>query len=92
MIRVIRVRLPLPAAMTLFNSLENVPLRPLDGKIDLFFFTADQWEGEPHNRESEKCDEVAWFPADHLPDNTVEYLRHAIACAAKGEMLSEWGW
>ncbi|OHA04060.1 MAG: NUDIX hydrolase [Candidatus Sungbacteria bacterium RIFCSPLOWO2_02_FULL_54_10] len=57
-----------------------------------FFFTADQWEGEPHNRESEKCDEVAWFPADHLPDNTVEYLRHAIACAAKGEMLSEWGW
>lgn len=57
-----------------------------------FFFTADQWEGEPKNMEPEKCDEVGWFPADNLPGNTVDYLRHAIEHAGKGEILSEWEW
>lgn len=57
-----------------------------------FFFVAGRWDGEPENKESDKCDEVAWFPLDHLPENTVEYLKSAIRAWIGGEILSEWGW
>ncbi|MEK7099438.1 MAG: NUDIX domain-containing protein [Patescibacteria group bacterium] len=57
-----------------------------------FFFTAERYAGEPRNREPEKCDEVGWFPADNLPENTVAYLRHAIEHARKGGMFCDWGW
>ena len=57
-----------------------------------FFFACNHWQGEPENRELDKCDEVAWYPLDDLPANTVEYLRHAIMQWRLGTIFSEWGW
>lgn len=38
-----------------------------------FFFRARRWRGEPRNAEPHKCSQIAWFPKDSLPENTVPY-------------------
>lgn len=57
-----------------------------------FFFKPASWKGEPRNCEPHKCDEVAWFPLDRLPENTVGYLTDAISAARRGVSLLEMGW
>ncbi len=44
-----------------------------------FFFEARSWQGELRNAEPEKCAELAWFPVDGLPENTITNVRTAIA-------------
>ena len=57
-----------------------------------FFFTADVWRGEPHNREPEKSSELDWFPMNALPYNLIPYVRHAIEQVVQGNSYSEFGW
>jgi len=57
-----------------------------------FFLTPDRWHGEPVNREPHKCSELAWYPVDSLPENTIPYVRHAIAQIQEGNTYSEFGW
>ncbi|MEU6592806.1 NUDIX domain-containing protein [Streptomyces sp. NPDC046881] len=40
-----------------------------------FFFEALAWEGEPVNREPDKCLALTWFPVHELPDDIIEYPR-----------------
>lgn len=54
-----------------------------------FFFAAEQWDGEPKNMEPEKCDDIQWFPLDHLPENIVPEVRQAIENFRKGIFYSE---
>jgi len=60
-------------------------------RIDVFFVT-DRWEGEPENREPEKCDDMRWFPLDGLPKNTIPYIRQALENIRDGVSYSEHGW
>lgn len=57
-----------------------------------FFFTADIGDQEPVNNESEKCDDLGWFPISRPPPNTVPYIRLAIECYQKKIFYSEFGW
>ena len=57
-----------------------------------FFFTAERFGGTIENREPEKCDEIAWFPLDALPENTIDYIRVALRSCANGVLYSEYGW
>ncbi|MEK8127770.1 NUDIX domain-containing protein [Paenibacillus filicis] len=50
-----------------------------------FFLTVRSWEGEPSNREPDKCSEMDWFPVDSLPSDTIEYVRRAIDKIRRGE-------
>lgn len=43
-----------------------------------FFFKAKKWEGEPHIKEKDKCEEIIWAKKDNLPDNIIENERRAI--------------
>ena len=62
-----------------------------DERVELFF-TAKKWEGEITNMEPEKCDDLSWFPLDHLPENTIPYIRTVIEAYTKGETYVEVGW
>lgn len=57
-----------------------------------FFFTADDFEGEPLAVEKEKSDHGAWFPLDAIPDNTVPNIKVAIESYKNNVPFSEFGW
>lgn len=57
-----------------------------------FYFTTEQYEGEPHNAEPAKCDEFKWVPAHALPSNIVPGVKEALAAAQSGLHFSEFGW
>lgn len=57
-----------------------------------FYFVARVYEGEPENKEPEKCDEIGYFPLGNLPHTMVEPFRHALECYHKGITYSEYGW
>ena len=54
------------------------------------FYTATEWGGEVKNMEPEKCDDLAWFPIDELPDNIIPYVREAIQNSFAGKHFSEY--
>ena len=62
-----------------------------DERVD-FFVVVERWVGEPRNCEPAKCDELSWHALAALPDNTIPYVRHAIACWRAGRLYSEFGW
>ncbi|HPO05739.1 MAG TPA: NUDIX domain-containing protein [Candidatus Gracilibacteria bacterium] len=57
-----------------------------------FFILADQYEGKIQNLELEKCDDLAWFDLDKLPENTIEIVRRAINNYRTGEFFDSWNW
>ena len=54
-----------------------------------FYFTAKKWEGEPTNREPNKCDDMRWFPLSELPENLVPNVLQALKAYKAGEHYSE---
>ena len=58
-----------------------------------FYVAAARWRGTPVNLEPHKCAQLAWFPADALPAETLEYVRAALRVArAGGTPYTTWGW
>lgn len=57
-----------------------------------FFFTAQQWDGTPENREPEKCAELRWFGRDELPERLIDYCRVALRHIEAGQAFSVYGW
>lgn len=55
------------------------------------FVAATAWRGEIVNREPEKCDDLAWFPLDALPENTIPYIRRAIENFQAGRWFDSFG-
>lgn len=62
-----------------------------DERID-FFLEAASWSGEITNREPGKCDRLAWFDLDELPDNVVPYVRRALTNYRQGIWFDSFGW
>ncbi len=62
-----------------------------DERID-FFVTVSAWEGEISNNEPDKCDHLAWFSLDELPENTIPYVRQAIRNYQNSVQFSSFGW
>lgn len=60
-------------------------------QIDVFF-KAHAYDGTIENKEPHKCDELQFYPMDHLPENTAPFIRHAIQCMRNGQSFSEFGW
>jgi 8-oxo-dGTP diphosphatase len=56
------------------------------------FFAADRWSGEVANAEPEKCAKLEWFASSDLPDQTVDYVRAAVAAWRGEQSLVIYGW
>lgn len=65
--------------------------RSNDERMD-FFVAATTWSGEIRNAEPHKCDEIAWFPLDALPANTIPYIRRAIDNFRRRRWFDSFGW
>lgn len=64
--------------------------RTNEGRVALFY-SATHWEGEPTNREPDKCAELRWFPLTDLPP-MIDYAADALSHIAKSTVYSERGW
>jgi len=77
-----------------YKDLEVVHV--LDRKADEermdFFLTTKKWIGNIMIGESNKCDDLSWFPLDNLPNNMVPYVKFAIEKYQDGLFYSEFGW
>jgi len=62
-----------------------------DERVD-FFIEVRDWQGEPANTEPDKCDDLRWAGLDHLPQNTIPYVRKAIQNHRLGMKFDEFGW
>ena len=62
-----------------------------DERID-FFLVAIKWTNEISNKEPHKCDELAWYPLDDLPETTIPYVRTAITNYQQGRWFDSFGW
>jgi 8-oxo-dGTP pyrophosphatase MutT (NUDIX family) len=56
------------------------------------FFVATHWTGALVNAEPGKCEGIAWFSLADLPENTVNYVRTAIADCKRQCVFSTHGW
>jgi 8-oxo-dGTP pyrophosphatase MutT (NUDIX family) len=54
------------------------------------FFEVDVAGLDPVNREPHKHSALDFFPVAALPDRTVDYVRHVVDAARRGEEYSEW--
>lgn len=77
-----------PAAVEFAHVMHNSS----SGGRAAFFFTVRDWEGEPENREPEKCGELAWYPLDALPAHMIAYCRTALEHIGAGQPFSIYGW
>ncbi|MCC8397800.1 MAG: hypothetical protein LN569_00500 [Rickettsia endosymbiont of Labidopullus appendiculatus] len=57
-----------------------------------FFFEINYWVGEVINKEPNKCDNLAWYNTDDLPNNLVPYVKQAIKYWREGIAYSDFGW
>ena len=65
--------------------------RAEDERID-FFLATEAWTGGATNAEPAKCDELAWFPLDALPENVIPYVARALANYRRGIWFDSFGW
>jgi 8-oxo-dGTP pyrophosphatase MutT (NUDIX family) len=62
-----------------------------DERID-FFLTARSWSGRIINMEPDRCDRLAWFDLDDLPENVIPYVRRALDNYRHGRWFDSFGW
>ncbi len=63
-----------------------------NGEYVNFFLETSEWEGNPEIMEPNKCDDISWFSADSLPENTMSSVKHVIEFVNKNIFYSELGW
>jgi 8-oxo-dGTP pyrophosphatase MutT (NUDIX family) len=62
-----------------------------DERVD-FFVVATQWSGRVTNREPHRCDQLAWFDVQTLPENMIPYVRRALDNYLGGVWFDSFGW
>jgi ADP-ribose pyrophosphatase YjhB (NUDIX family) len=62
-----------------------------DERID-FFLVTTSWSGQITNMEPNKCDRLAWFDLDQLPENVIPYVRRALENYRHSRWFDSFGW
>ncbi|MGW7449597.1 hypothetical protein ACWGJO_40475, partial [Kitasatospora sp. NPDC054795] len=74
-----------------FNTLHHLDADDGRSRLQLFFRPA-RHTGQVRNAEPHKCEELRWWPLDHLPTDIVPYTAHALGEIGRGKPLSVVGW
>lgn len=56
------------------------------------YFRAEKYSGVPQNLEPDRCDEVAFYPLNQLPNPISPFIRAALDNVEQGKFFSEFGW
>lgn len=56
------------------------------------YLKADTWGGKIKNMEPDKCDDLAWFSVDKLPNDIVPETKFALKNIKNEIFYSEFGW
>lgn len=56
-----------------------------------FYFSIEQWVGEPYLAEPEKSDDLKWYTVSELPEHTLENVRRTLS-VYDTQLLSELNW
>jgi ADP-ribose pyrophosphatase YjhB (NUDIX family) len=76
-----------------FEFVEVLHRKSTDNRVYIdFFFKVKKWEGEPSIQEPDKCDHMAWFPMDAIPDNIVPHQKYVLSDRAENRVYREVGW
>jgi 8-oxo-dGTP pyrophosphatase MutT (NUDIX family) len=81
-----------PADLTLVHTMHRKAETAGEDERLGFFFRPSKWIGRPDNREPQKCDDLAWFPIDRPPADTIPYIRTAIGHIRASRAYSSHGW
>lgn len=74
------------------HRLHHMPVKELSFEQMDVFFKVQSFSGTIRNMEPEKCDELAFYPLNNLPDKVVPFIRQAITCVQTQQFYSEFGW
>lgn len=86
------VDLDIPAPDVQVIHVQHSPAENEPGEEYLCVYMRGRCDGQPKNMEPDKCDDLAWFPIDALPENTIPSVKFALENIRKGEFYSNWGW
>lgn len=56
---------------------------PIEQRVE-WYFTCDEWHGEPSVQEPQKCAGLEWFALDALPELVPPHERRALAAIRRG--------
>lgn len=76
---------------TSFSSDKNMFDPSAPDRVDLFFST-EKWQGEPTNREPDKCDGMQWFKLSNLPANMFPIIAKFLATYPKVPLFEDAGY
>jgi len=83
-------------ANLVIDKKDLIPATVIHRKSDVeyidFFFVVNKWSGQPIIKESNKCDDLSWFPLNNLPDNLLPFIREAIENYEDKIPFFESGW
>lgn len=57
-----------------------------------YFLTCQNYTGKIQIMEPDKCDELAFYDLNHLPNNVIPYVRQAIKYYENNQAFSIYGW
>ena len=70
-----------------------MPQAPYKGRrediINFFCFT-DKYQGEIKNNEPDKCEDIAWYDIDNLPENLMKHIFDVIKAYKNGQKYVVW--
>lgn len=78
-----------PEDLNLIVTMHRKPAGEGDAEYVDFFFTTENWTGEPRLLEPDKCDEAGWFSLDALPENLLEYVQDVFRAMQEGKKFIE---
>ena len=79
-----------PESLKLVHVVHSLFKNEVDQERIGLFFETREWSGDVVNMEPNKCDDLAWYPIDQLPNTTIPMIRSVIGATINKVPYSEY--